>query len=110
VRSAERRSTVDANPTVRLARRISWMSLSSVATCADTARSTAAITSPPTRPPRTPNASAQASAAGGVQIEPITGASAAIWAGVCSRGVVASTPTVTTRSATAAACRAGFTR
>ena len=86
VRSAERRSTVDANPTVRLASRISWMSLSSVATCADTARSTAAITSPPTRPPRTPNASAQASAARGVQIEPITGASAAIWAGVCSSG------------------------
>ena len=86
------------------------MSFSSVATCADTARSAAASTSPPTRPPRTPNASAHATAAPGVQIEPITGASAAIWAGVCSSGVVAITATVTARSATAARPAGGPTR
>ena len=49
-------------------------------------------------------------AAPGVQIEPITGASALIWAADWTSGVVAMTATVTTRSSTAARRRTGATR
>ena len=59
----------------------------------------------PPAPPRSPKARAQASAAPGVQIEPITGASAASWAEVCTSGVVAITPAVTARSSSANAPR-----
>ena len=94
-----------ANPTVSPTSTISWMSPSSVSGRACTASSVADTTSAAASPPRTPKQSAQASTAPGVQIEPITGASAASWAGVCTNGVLAITATVTATSAIAIAPR-----
>lgn len=77
------------------------MSPTSVRKVAEITSSIPEIATAAATPPRTPKESAHASTAPGVQIEPITGASAAIWAGLCTSSVVTMIPAVTARSATA---------